>query len=125
MKKIIQYLSIVCVLLGTCSICWGKTMTVELTKEPTPDHNNESRYGRRVPPKPVKCFIDFEIDEISFSPELEENIYYELWDASHTFVFYTGTDKSELIAKILEIKQDLQLVVVSDSQSYFGYLMNN
>lgn len=126
MTTLIQRLTVICVLLCTSFFCWGQSLSIVLTKKHdyNYNHNDESEFGHRVPPRPITCTIDFTSSEISFSPDIEDIEYYELWDVSQSLLLYTGIDSSILVNTIRGLNQECILIVITDSMSYTGYINN-
>lgn len=124
MTTLIQRLTVICVLLCTSVFCWGQSLSIVLTKKHdyNYNHNDESEFGHRVPPRPITCIIDFTSSEISFSPDIEDIEYYELWDVSQSLLLYTGTDSSTLVNTIRGLNQECMLIVITNSMSYTGYI---
>lgn len=122
MNWFLKTISIICLILFSHSFALGKTITLPLYKTHQYDHNDESDFGHRTPPKPITAVIDFDSNEISISQPLEDIESYEVWTEDQTMLLYYGVDESEFIDYIGTLNQSAAISINGSKDKLIGYI---
>lgn len=95
----------------------GRRITLTFTRIPRNNHNDESDFGHRLPPKPITAVIDFESNEISLSQTLEDIESYEIWSEDQSTILYSGNDESYFIQTVAMYDQYITILINTSTYS--------
>lgn len=99
-KKICKIFILLCVIFCSHFSLQGQPITLTFTQIPHHDHNDESDFGHRLPPKPITAVIDFESNEFSLSQTIENIESYEIWDENQSVILYSGNDEYDFVQAV-------------------------
>lgn len=103
-------------------VCFSQVATIRLSFTSQLDHNDESEFGHRIPPKPITATIDFAYGTISTSQSIEDVESYEIWDETQSVMLYAGDDEYEFVSALSQINQNVTIALVTHSYTHRGYL---
>lgn len=98
----------------------GQTITIQINQNSSESNNNYSS-GHRVPPRPIVVTIDFEANELTFTPQLEDIESYEIWDEGEERLLSISYDSIGFINNLSSANGNVVIVINTPDRSYKGY----
>lgn len=99
---------------------YGQTVTIQLNYT-LPNDNEEPESTHRIPPRPITVTIDFEANELTFTPQLEEIDSYEIWDEGEERLTSVSYDSIDFINNLSSANGNVVIVINTPDRSYKGY----
>lgn len=95
----------------------------EVPEDSKPEEKNNP--GRRTPPAPVRCLIDFSALTVTgSSPKLSSIVEYQLWSDDGSICLVTAaTDNLFVTALLSQLPGEYLIILKGDSYSLRGYLL--
>lgn len=103
---------------------YGQTVTIQLNHDSHIDNDNPST-THRVPPRPITATIDFEANELTFTPQLEDIESYEIWDEGEERLISVSYDSIDFINNLSSANGNVVIVINTPDRSYKGYYSNS
>lgn len=97
----------------------GQIITLQLNENS--DINESSSIKHRVPPRPIVVTIDFEANELTFTPQLEDIESYEIWDEGEERLISVSYDSIDFINNLSSANGNVVIVINTPDRSYKGY----
>lgn len=116
-KKICKIIILLCVIFCSHFSLQGQPITLTFTQIPHHNHNDESDFGHRLPPKPITAVIDFESNEFSLSQTIENIESYEIWDENQSVILYSGNDESDFVQTVA-ILSDVDITILINASTF-------
>ena len=112
-KKICKIFILLFVIFCSHFSLWGQPVTLIFTQIPHHNHNDESDFGHRIPPKPITAVIDFESNEFSLSQTIENIESYEIWDENQSVILYSGNDESDFVQTVATLSDTSVTILIN------------
>lgn len=100
---------------------FSQTITFSMNDVEQHNHNDVNGFKHRIPPRPITVTIDFEANELTFTPQLEEIDSYEIWDEGEERLISVSYDSIDFINNLSSANGNVVIVINTPDRSYKGY----
>lgn len=98
---------------------YGQIITLQLNENS--DINEIPSIKHRVPPRPIVVTIDFEANELTYTPNLEDIESYEIWDEGEERLISVSYDSIDFINNLSSANANVVIVINTPDRSYKGF----